>query len=174
MSPNLIENEKPHRWRNGPPWRHFVKLNFDGASKGTPYNEGLGWVFKDNKGNIICLYVKNMDIYTNNVVDLQALEWGICIDVGEGYGKQIVEGDSMIIIHILGILLHGSKIKKISTGWRIERFLENLHPLIPQSEVIIPSHVLHSSIAFATSNEFSRIYPPTTTKLHPPNSTPPK
>jgi len=51
----------------------------------------------------------------------------------------------MIIIHILGILLHGSKINKISTGWRIERFLENLHPLIPQSEVIIPSHVLHSS-----------------------------
>jgi hypothetical protein len=60
-----------------PPLERFVKMNFDGASKGNLGQAGYGRVFRNNKGNILRMYGGQMGINTNNVVELQALEEGL-------------------------------------------------------------------------------------------------
>jgi hypothetical protein len=49
-----------------PPPADFVKINFDGPSKGNTWLAVLGGDFRNNKGSIIRFYAENMGTYTNN------------------------------------------------------------------------------------------------------------
>jgi ribonuclease HI len=127
----------PSNW--SPPPTSFVKLNFDGASKGNPSLAGLGGVFRDHQGQILRTYSKGQGIATNNKVKLGALNQGLLIAIKEGMQKLIVEGDSLIDICSLKKLIHGSAIGKISTSWRLEAGLEHLKQLLTSIDVVIPS-----------------------------------
>jgi ribonuclease HI len=48
----------------------FVKLNFDGASKGNAGPVGYGAVFKDDNGLILHILVGSLGNDTNNVFEL--------------------------------------------------------------------------------------------------------
>jgi len=52
----------------------FIKLNFDGASKGNPGEAGFGVVFHNRKGNILLISVGSMGHTTNNMADLGVLQ----------------------------------------------------------------------------------------------------
>ena len=76
---------------------------------------------------------------------LKALKRGLTISIREGFTKLILEADSLIIIKMLGKMLHGSSISKISTSLRMEGGLERLQSCLPLIGVIIPSHICHST-----------------------------
>jgi ribonuclease HI len=52
----------------------FLKLNFDGATKGNPGMTGMGGVIRDSGGNIIQLYAWSLENSTNNTTKFGALE----------------------------------------------------------------------------------------------------
>jgi ribonuclease HI len=70
------------------------------------------------------MYGGQMGINTNNAMELQALEEGLCVVAAKGYDKLIIEGDSQIIINMFKILQHGSPTLKITKSWRLEASLE--------------------------------------------------
>jgi ribonuclease HI len=57
----------------------FIKLNFDGASKGNPGLVGLGGVFRNEEGKILKAYARKLGFNNNNAAKLLALEEGLGI-----------------------------------------------------------------------------------------------
>jgi ribonuclease HI len=78
------------------PPKDFVKLNFDGSSKGNPSPFRMGGVLRDDKGNILRVFFGLLGQYTNNGVEISSLERGLQISKTQGYDKLMVEGDSKI------------------------------------------------------------------------------
>jgi ribonuclease HI len=139
---------------NGPPPKaSFVKMNFDGASKGNLGLVGFGGVFKNHLGQILRIYSVGKES-TNNEVELGTMNQGLSISIREGIQKLIVEGDSLVVIHSLRKLIHGSTISKISSSWRLEAGIECLKQLLSSIEVIIPSHVRHVFVSGSIINVF--------------------
>jgi hypothetical protein len=96
-----------------PPQEGFIKLNFDGASKGNPGSNGVGGVFSNHKGETLLLYATNLGIRSNNAVEIAGLGRAIKISIEGGLSSLEVEGDSQLVI--IGMqLLNGIKVEKIS------------------------------------------------------------
>ena len=67
----------PYHWF--PPPIGFLKLNFDGASKGNPGPAGFGGVLKNNTVEIIHLYYGTIGHDSNNATELSGLLHGLRI-----------------------------------------------------------------------------------------------
>ena len=50
-----------------PPPLEFIKLKFNGASKGNLGPTGFGGLFRENEGEILEIYVKFLGIHKSNV-----------------------------------------------------------------------------------------------------------
>jgi hypothetical protein len=70
-----------------PPSAHFIKINFDGASKGNPGTTGYGAVIRDSKGEILGLIAGFLGETTNNVAELTGLLRGLQAAMDKGYHK---------------------------------------------------------------------------------------
>jgi hypothetical protein len=99
-----------HNWT--PPPSGFLKLNFDGATKGNPGVAGAGGVIRDSGGNIIRLYTGSMGNSTNNT-KFGALELGLEILSRERMTNTIVEGDSTLVINMVKRLQNGTRVGKV-------------------------------------------------------------
>jgi ribonuclease HI len=86
----------------------FIKLNFDGASKGNPGVTGFGAVFRDHLGNILLINVGSLGHTTKNVVELWGLTRGLQLVIEHNFTKLAVEGDSLIIINLFGKIVNGA------------------------------------------------------------------
>lgn len=53
----------------------------------------------------------------------------------------MIEGDSNLVIDALKKLNYNSSSEKISHGWRIALFVQNIGEILPWFDYIIPSHV---------------------------------
>ena len=60
--------QSPNQFRY--PGEHFIKMNFDGASKGNPGPIGLGGIFRDSKGKTRWVFVEWGGEMTNNEAEL--------------------------------------------------------------------------------------------------------
>eukprot|EP00253_Pinus_taeda_P006333 PITA_06333 len=76
------------------PKDNFMKLNFDGASKGNPSNAGFGGIFRDSQGNTRWIYAEWGAETTNNEAELWAVHQGLRIVIRNGYKNLEIEGDS--------------------------------------------------------------------------------
>lgn len=56
-----------------PPKPSWLKLNFDGASRGNPSPSGIGYVIRDHSGVIIGKMAKSIPPDTNNIAEFKAL-----------------------------------------------------------------------------------------------------
>jgi ribonuclease HI len=119
----------------------FLKLNFDGASKGNPGNAGYGAVFRNHLSHIIALGAGPLGHATNNAAELWALIKGLQIASQNNYNKLIVEGDSQVIIGLLKRLLHGANPDKISPSWRLTHGLQLIADSMHPQQVILPTHI---------------------------------
>ena len=90
------QNIGPTTWT--PPPIGFIKINFDGASKGNPGPSGYGAVIKNPKGEILILTAGYLGKTTNNAVELIGLLQGLRTAVALHIHRIILEGDSQIII----------------------------------------------------------------------------
>jgi ribonuclease HI len=109
-----------------PPPTGFIKLNFDGASKGNPGLAGAGGVIRDSGGIIIRLYVGSIGNSTNNATEFGALELGLEILRREGMVNVIVEGDSTLVINTTKKLQYGTKVGKVLRHWRLAHSLQRI------------------------------------------------
>jgi hypothetical protein len=61
----------PDKWE--PPLEGFIKMNFDGASKGNLGHPGFVGVFRNEKGEILGIYAGYLGIERNNTTELYVL-----------------------------------------------------------------------------------------------------
>ena len=85
-----IQSEAQFRY----PGENFIKLNFDGASKGSPGLAGFGGIFRDNMGHTRWVYTDRGGIMTNNEAEMMAAYQGNKIAIRNGYRNLQIEGDS--------------------------------------------------------------------------------
>jgi hypothetical protein len=95
----------------------FIKINFDGASKGNPGPAGYGAVLRNSRGEILVLAVGYLGETTNNAVELIGLLQGLRVAIAQHSHKIILEGDSQIVIQLITKILHGENPQKISPSW---------------------------------------------------------
>jgi hypothetical protein len=89
----------PRFW--SPPPTGFIKINFDGASKGNPGPVGFGGIIENSEGEILNLTTSYLGENTNNAVELSSLLKGLKIALDNHYQWIIAEGYSQIIIHLI-------------------------------------------------------------------------
>jgi ribonuclease HI len=104
----------------------FLKLNFDGASKGNPGKAGAGGAIIDNGGKLVHLYATSIDNTTNNVVEFGSLEHGLEILIQEGLVNVTVEGDSSLVIGTAKLLRCGTNIGKLINHWCLAQILQRI------------------------------------------------
>ena len=129
----------PSHWM--PPPEGFIKINFDGASKGNPGAAGYGLVFRNHKGHILIISAGSLGHSTNNNAELWGLLNGLCLARDHGFTKLIVEGDSQLIIKILRRMLNGVPPDKLEPSWRLSLGLQMLADLLQPNYAIVPSHI---------------------------------
>ena len=84
-----------------PPQPGFLKLNYDGASKGNPRQAGAGGLFRNSQGTLCRFSAFDLGHATNNEEELMAVKQGLLIAIRESYQRIIVEGDSALVIEML-------------------------------------------------------------------------
>jgi ribonuclease HI len=129
----------PSSWST--PLVDFIKLNFDGASKGNPGAAGYGVVFHNHHGHIILINVGSLGHTTNNAVELWGLIRGLQLAIEHNFTKLIVEGDSQIIINIFSKILNGVDPERISPSWRLSHGLKTITDLMQPNHAVIPAHI---------------------------------
>jgi probable phosphoglycerate mutase len=106
----MIENPK-HQHRSPtiwtPPPTDFIKINFDGASKGNLGPASYGATLKNSNGEILCLIVGFLGETTNNASELTSLLRGHQAATDKYHHKLILEEDSQIFIQLITKILHG-------------------------------------------------------------------
>jgi len=129
----------PSYW--SPPPEGYIKLNFDGASKGNLGDAGYRTVFRDHRGHIVIISAGSLGHSTNNNAELWGLLNGLRIARANGLTKLIVEGDSQLIINILSRMLNGVHPDRLAPSWRLSLGLQILSDLLQPDQAIIPSHI---------------------------------
>jgi ribonuclease HI len=142
-SPTPSPTPSPSSW-SAPP-TDFIKLNFDEASKGNPGAAGYEAVFRNHHGCIILISAGSLGYTMNNVAELWALIRGLQLAKDHNFNQLMVEGDSQILINLLGQLLNGADPDKISPSWRLSHGLKAIVELLCSNQVVIPSHVRRKS-----------------------------
>jgi ribonuclease HI len=137
----------PSSWT--PPPTGFVKVNFDGASKGNLGPAGYGAAVRDPSGLILLMTAGYLGETTNNVVELTGILQGLQLAISLPSHQIILEGDSQVIIQLISKILHGATPQKISPSWRLASLLENFAKLCNRSLSITPSHVKRKANAVA-------------------------
>lgn len=82
-----------------PSHRDFVKINFDGSSRGNPSDSGVGVCIRDYMGDLKAFKSSILPPGTNNVVEVQALLEGLILAKKLDFLKVHVEVDSSLIIN---------------------------------------------------------------------------
>ena len=133
----------PYQVRNtfDKPQSGFVKLNYDGASKGNPGQAGAGGIFRDCIGTTLIIFPIDLVYTTNNEAELVAVKLGLEIANREHYNRLEIEGDSAMATSIIRKLLQGTNWEMITKRWRTEILVQEIQQALSQIEYIIPLHV---------------------------------
>eukprot|EP00253_Pinus_taeda_P033811 PITA_33811 len=123
------------------PSDHFVKLNFDGASKGNPGDAGFGGIFRDSNRRVRWIFADWGGQMTNNEAEFWALHQGLQIAVRNGYSKLEITGDSQLVVDILRRLNNGQGWEKVAKSWRTAGIVKEIAELLKRIDYKIISHV---------------------------------
>lgn len=83
------------------PPANWIKLNFDGCSKGNPGNAGGGGLFRNSFGDWISGFVVNIGSCTAAEAELWAVLFGLVIAQDRGFQSLILEVDSPLVVQWL-------------------------------------------------------------------------
>eukprot|EP00253_Pinus_taeda_P033746 PITA_33746 len=123
------------------PKDNFIKLNFDGASKGNPGNAGFGGIFHDNQGNTRWIYAEWGGEMTNNEAELWVVQQGLRIVIHNGYKNLEIEGDSQMAIEILKKPNNKNNWEQVTNSWRTAGIIQEIAELMKGVEYNIFKHV---------------------------------
>eukprot|EP00253_Pinus_taeda_P017343 PITA_17343 len=134
-----MRSQSPEEFRY--PKDQFVKLNFDGASKGNPGDAGFGGIFRDSNRSVRWIYADWGGQMTNNEAEFWALHQGLQIAVRNGYSKLEITGDSQLAVDILRRLNNGQGWEKVAKSWRTAGIVKEIAELLKRIDYIIINHV---------------------------------
>jgi len=123
------------------PSDHFVKLNFDGASKGNPGDAGFGGIFRDSNSRVRWIFADWGGQMTNNEAEFWALHQGLQIAIRNGYSKLEITGDSQLAVDMLRRLNNGQGWEKVTKSWRTAGIVKEIAALLKRIDYRIISHV---------------------------------
>jgi ribonuclease HI len=115
-----------------PPEEGWVKLNFDGASRGNPGVAGIGGIIRNWKGEIISKFSQPIKPTTNNMAECLAALEGLKICKRLNFPKLIIEGDSQIIINAI-------RTKKMP-NWILNSKIEEINHILESFPEILVKH----------------------------------
>jgi ribonuclease HI len=119
------------RWSPPPPG--WLKLNFDGASRGNPGKSGAGFILRNHLGHWVAKKATTLGVTTNNLAELEAVSEGLTFCNKNKIPKLIIEGDSQIILNALR--------KRVTPNWKINSKLEEVVKKLDLLEEVIIQHI---------------------------------
>eukprot|EP00253_Pinus_taeda_P025949 PITA_25949 len=120
---------------------NFIKLNFDGASKGNPGNTGFGGIFRESEENIRWIYAEWGGEMTNNEAELSAVHRGLRIAVRNNFRNLEIEGDSQVVIEMIRKLNKGKNWEQIVSSWRTAGIVQDVGEILKSFYYLIINHV---------------------------------
>ena len=123
------------------PRGNFIKLNFDGDSKGNPGEAGFGSIFRDSNNQVRWIFADWGGEMTNNEAEFWALHQGLRIAVRNGYTNLEITGDSQIAVEMLKKLSNGRSWEKVTNSWRTTGIVQEIAGLLKRIEYKIINHV---------------------------------
>lgn len=123
------------------PRENFIKLNFDGASKGNPDEAGFGGIFRDSNKQVRWIFADWAGEMTNNEAEFWALHQGLRIVVRNSYMNLEITGDSQIAIEMLKKLSNGRDWEKVTDSWRTTGIVQEIAALLKRIDYKIINHV---------------------------------
>ncbi|XP_057843164.2 uncharacterized protein LOC131052593 [Cryptomeria japonica] len=115
------------------PKKGWVKLNFDGASRGNPGPVGIGCCLHDEAGRELAKLAKPIGIEFNNKEEILALVEGLLLCQNRGISKLAIKGDSTIIINGLG--------KGSLPNWKLNVILSRALSLLKEFNKMTFNHI---------------------------------
>ncbi|GLJ15905.1 hypothetical protein SUGI_0262800 [Cryptomeria japonica] len=115
------------------PLKDWVKLYFDGASKGNPGDAGFGAVIRNNASKIVHGVYGGLGMATNNKAEIRALEAGLDLCIQNGISKVLIGGESQVIINDI--------IKSNFQCWKLSKWLPRINPLLELINTFEIKHV---------------------------------
>ena len=88
-----------------------IKINTDGAARGSPGLAGFGGIFRDHLGRVLGCFAGNLGLATALEAELQAVIHAIQIATCKGWTSLWIESDSALVIHFLSSI-------KVNVPWR--------------------------------------------------------
>jgi len=128
-------NIEPKGWKRPP--EGFLKLNFDGASRGNPDPIGIGGIIWNHEGEILHIYSKALGEGTNNEMEYVAMEKGLRILQMNQTSNAVIEGDSEIAITVARKIYGGTPTSKVTKHWRLSKVTNNIAKLLREMKGLI-------------------------------------
>ena len=98
--PKTPSHPKISKWL--PPLSNWVKINFDGATFGNTSSASLGAIIRNDMGLVMAAFTQPIPLPTSvEIVEVLAAQGALCFAKDLGFNKEILEGDSEIIIKAL-------------------------------------------------------------------------
>lgn len=97
------------------PEQGWIKINFDGASRGNPRISGVGCVARDEEAKILFKGAQMLQDGTNNEVETQAALLAVELPKNMNILRVHLEGDSQVVVDAI--------VKGVSLSWRINKFI---------------------------------------------------
>ncbi|XP_057856261.1 uncharacterized protein LOC131065691 [Cryptomeria japonica] len=116
-----------------PPNPGWIKLNFDGASRGNPGPSSIGYIIRDHTGATLGKMAKPIPPNTNNIAEFKALQFGLRDCINHGFNNILVEGDSEIEINAIK--------GKNTPNWRLQGILESIISSLDRIENYEAKHI---------------------------------
>eukprot|EP00253_Pinus_taeda_P026308 PITA_26308 len=120
--------------KDSPGWHKppasFLKINFDGASRGNPGPAGIGGVVRNHGGEILYIYSQALGEATNNEMEFAAMEKGLRILHANQMANVVIEGDSELAITAARRIYHGTPVGRVMKHWRLAQTIENIAILL--------------------------------------------
>lgn len=104
------------------PLSGWMKLNFDGASRGISGRSRLGTIIRNDVGEVVRAISGLVGVVTNNVAEISTLEAGLQWCVNNEVVNLIIEGDSQVILN--GVT------KFVFQNWQLECWILRINKLL--------------------------------------------
>ena len=101
-------------------------MNFDGASKGNPGAAGFGGIFRNLAGTPLEVFFVSIGWDSNNSVELEGLQQGLCLAQEHNFFPLEVEGDSQILINATTHILMGASASKVTKIYYLAARFEHI------------------------------------------------
>jgi ribonuclease HI len=124
-----------------PPAQGFVKINFDGSSRGNPGDSGASVCIRDNQGAVLAIKSCSLPRGTNNMAEAHGLLAGLSLARKGGFQRVQIEGDSLVIINAC--------IKRDIHNWQLAYILQQVWILLDSIQEVYISHTLREGNAVA-------------------------